>query len=165
MNFSIFCVFTCFSFVSQLLNQLRIRLIQHLIFVKEFDVVGSGFFYKIEKDRRQNVFCSFRSNLDLDMLGTLKWSSCELRYLWSWPEMVVKWPIHNFVSILAHKKYFSIYNFFKITSDAGNFVPNICFYCELWLYYRFFIFIGRFFSISLSDSFLLHRANLSCQKL
>ena len=41
----------------------------------------------------------------------------------------------------------------QVTSDAGYFVPNIYFYCELWLYYRFF------------GKFLFHSANSSCQKL
>ena len=40
-----------------------------------------------------------------------------------------------------------------LTSDAGFFVPNIYFYCELWLYYRLF------------GKFLFHSANSSCQKL
>ena len=40
-----------------------------------------------------------------------------------------------------------------LTSDAGYFVPNIYFYCELWLYYRFF------------GKYLFHSANSTCQKL
>ena len=46
--------------------------------------------------------------------------------------------------------FFDIFVRYNITSDAGYFVPNICFYCELWLYYRFF------------GKFLFHSANLSC---
>ena len=40
-----------------------------------------------------------------------------------------------------------------LTSDAGYFVPNIYFYCELWLYYKFY------------GKLLFHSADSSCQQL
>ena len=54
--------------------------------------------------------------------------------------------------IKSLKRLFNL-NGCEITTDAGYFVPNIYFYCELRLYYRFF------------GKFLFHSANSSCQKL
>ena len=51
------------------------------------------------------------------------------------------------------KGYGSWQTVLVVMSDAGYFIPNIYFYCELWLYYR------------ISGKYLFHSADSSCKKI